>query len=124
MVTQKSLDFSVLQGSCGGPVLYSVCASSLKIEIPDSVRLNAFINDHSLNYAFNANDREQEVEAMNCIEQCIHNLNRWMNQNRLKMNTDKTKFIIFGSQQNLLKCSIKLINVVTIESKAGIKLGY
>ena len=34
-----------------------------------------------------------------------------MNQNRLKMNTDKTKFIIFGSQQNLLKCSNKNTNV-------------
>ena len=48
---------------------------------------------------------------MNCLEQCILNLNRWMNQNRLKMNTDKTKFILFGSWQHLHKCSTKNINV-------------
>ena len=60
---KKSLDFSVLQGSCVGSVLYSVHASSLQTEIPDSVRLNAFANDHSLNYAFKAYDREQEVEG-------------------------------------------------------------
>ena len=92
-------------------MLYSVYASSLKTEIPVSVRLNAFADDHSLNYAFKANNREQEVETMNCLKQCMLNVNRCMNQNRLKMNIDKTEFIIFGSQQNLLKCSTKNINV-------------
>ena len=109
--SERSLDFSVLQGSSGGPVLYSVYASSLQTEIPVSVKLNAFTDDHSLNYAFKASNREQEVETMNCLGQCMLNVNRWMNQNRLKMNTDKTEFIMFGSQQNLLKCSTKNINV-------------
>ena len=109
--SERSLDFSVLQGSCGGPVLYSVYASSLQTEISVSVRLNAFADDHSLNYALKVNNRELEAETMNCLEQCILNVNRWMNQNRFKMNTDKTEFIIFGSQQNLLMCSTKNINV-------------
>ena len=34
-----------------------------------------------------------------------------MNQNRLKMNSEKTKIILFGSLQHLHKCSIKSINV-------------
>ena len=58
-LSKRSLEFSVLQGSCGGPVLYSVYASSWQTVIPVSVRLNAFANDHSLNYAFKANNREQ-----------------------------------------------------------------
>ena len=111
MSSERSLECTVLQGSCGGPVLYSVYASSLQTEIPVSIRLNAFADDHSLNYAFKANNREQEAETMNCLEQCICNVNRWMNQNRLKMNTDKTEFILFGSQQHLHKCSTKNINV-------------
>ena len=92
-------------------MLYSVYASSLQTEIPVSIRLNAFADDHSLNYAFKANNREQEAETMNYLEQCICNVNRWMNQNRLKMNTDKTEFILFGSWQHLHKCSTKNINV-------------
>ena len=56
--SERSLEFSVLQGSCGGPVLYTVYASSLQTEIPASVRLNAFADDHSLNYAFKVNNRE------------------------------------------------------------------
>ena len=109
--SERSLDFSVPQGSCGGPVLYSVYASSLQTEILANVRLNALADDHSLNYAFKANNREQEVETMNFLEQCLLGVNRWMNQNRLKMNTEKTEFIIFGSGQNLPKCSTKNINV-------------
>ena len=81
--SKRSLDFLVLQGSCGGLVLYSVYASSLQTEIPVSIRLNAFADDHLLNYAFKANNREQEAETMNCLEQCICNVNRWMYQNRL-----------------------------------------
>ena len=77
--SERSLEFSVPQGSCGGPVLYLAYASSLQTEIPASVRLNAFANDHSLNYAFKANNREQEAETMNCLEQCVLNVNRWMN---------------------------------------------
>ena len=73
---ERSLEFSVLQGSCGGPVLYSVYAGSLQTEIPDSVRLNAFTYDHSLNYAFKTNNREQEVETMICLERGMLNVNR------------------------------------------------
>ena len=87
-----------------------VYASSIQIEIPASVRLNAFADDHSLNYAFKARNREQ-AKTMNCLEQCLLNVNRCMNQNRLKMNTDKTKFILLGSQQHFHKCSTKNINV-------------
>ena len=109
--SKRSLEFSVPQGSCGGPVLYSVYTSSPQTEIPASMRLNAFANDHSFKYGFKANNREQEGETMNCLEQCILDVNRWMNQNRLKMNTYKTEFILFGSWQHLHKCSTKNINV-------------
>ena len=66
----------------------------------------------------------KKLRAMNCLEQCIHNVNRWMNQNRLKVNTYKTEFIIFGSWQNLLKSSTKSINVCDnlVEGRDKIKL--
>ena len=101
-----------------------VYASSLQTEIPVNVRLNTLADDHSLNYSFKANNREQEVETVNCLEQCMFNVNRWMYQNRLKMNTDKTEFIIFGSQQNLLKCSTKNINACSniVEGSDQIRL--
>ena len=92
-------------------MLYLVYASLLQTEISASVRLNAFADNHSLNHAFKANNRGQAAETMNCLEQCVLNVNGWMNQNRLKMNSEKTKFILFGSLQHLHKVSIKSINV-------------
>ena len=69
-------------------MLYSVYVSSFQTEILANVRLNAFTDDHSLNYAFKANNREQEVETINSLKQCLLGVNRWMNQNRLKMNRE------------------------------------
>ena len=109
--SEMSLDYSVPQGSCGGPVLYSVYASSLQTEILAYVRLNAFVDDHSLSCAFKANNREQEVDTMNSVEHCLLDVNRWMNQNTLKMNMEKTEFIMFGSGQNLPKCSTENMSV-------------
>ena len=112
--SERPLDFLEPQGSCGGPggpVLYSVYASSLHTEIPAYIRLNAFADDHSLSCAFKAISREQEVDTIYSLEKCLLEVNRWMNQNRFKMNTEKTEFILFGSGQNLPKCSTENINV-------------
>ena len=35
----------------------------------------------------------------------------WMDHNRLKMNSDKTEFILIGSWQQLQKCHSKQINI-------------
>ena len=40
------------------------------------------------------------------------NVNTWMNLNHLKLNPDKTEFILFGSRQQLNKCKSKEISVV------------
>ena len=42
---------------------------------------------------------------------CVLNVQKWMSQNRLNMNSEKTEFILFGSWQNLHKCSTKSSNV-------------
>ena len=65
--SERSPEFSVSQGSCGGPVLYSVYASSLQTEIPASMRLNAFADNHLLNCSFKANNRRQESGTMKLL---------------------------------------------------------
>ena len=35
----------------------------------------------------------------------------WMDSNRLKMNTTKTEFIMFGSGKQLQKCTTKVLKV-------------
>ena len=42
---------------------------------------------------------------------CTTRINNWMNVNRLKMNTDKMEFILFGSRYHLPKCETSSINI-------------
>ena len=55
--TSQPLEFSVPQGSCGGPVLiYSVYASTLRLVVSPPLDLNRFANDHLVNISFRAKD--------------------------------------------------------------------
>ena len=55
---------------------------------------------------------------------CTTRINNWMNVNRLKMNMDKTEFILFGSRYRLPKCDTRCINICgdTVVKSSKIKL--
>ena len=58
--------------------------------------------------AFHPNE---EASALQKLEHCINDLRKWMNKNRLKLNDNKTEFIIFGSKSKLGKINTRSINV-------------
>ena len=45
------------------------------------------------------------------LQDCCMGVKNWMDQNRFKMNSDKTEFILIGSRQQLQKCHSKQINI-------------
>ena len=47
----------------------------------------------------------------------MYDVESWINGNRLKLNPNKTKFIIFGSSIQLGKCVTELINICGIDVK-------
>ena len=94
----RSIDFSVPQGSCAGLVLYSAYVSSLQAVIPKGVDLNGFADDHNVKKSFEAGNKVEEKAVVSVLESCTTKTNEWMNVNRLKMNMDKTEFILFGSR--------------------------
>ena len=53
----------------------------------------------------------------------MREIKSWMDENRLKMNTSKTKFILFGSRQQFTKTALSLLNVAgeTVEGGSFIK---
>ena len=109
--TLQPLEFSVPQGSCGGPVLYSVYASTLRLVVSPPLNLNGFADDHAVNISFKAKDQDQEKHCITNLENCSVSINDWMNQNRLKMNSEKTEFILFGSPKLLPYCTMNYVNV-------------
>ena len=106
------LDFSVPQGSICGPVLYNVYASTLNQHIENfNISIMGYADDHSVYDSFHANSRDEENLTITNLENCLAEINDWMKKNRLKMNTEKTEFILFGNRVQINKCHTSSIKV-------------
>ena len=116
----QSLDFSVPQGSCAGPMLYMVHASTFQYQTSKGMDLNGFTDDHLVNKSFNPNDRKDELSTIELLEFSLENNNSWMSLNSLQINTSKTEFMMIGSRKQLSKCvtnNIKVYNDVVEKSE-------
>ena len=98
----KHLPFSVPQGSCAGPVLYLLYASTMQEVIDENIDLHGYADDHALKIKFLPT--KNETLAVSTLEKCSKQIKHWMDGNRLKMNTSKTEFILFGSKHQIKKC--------------------
>ena len=107
----KDIDFSVPQGSCAGPILFLAYASTMQEAIPELVDIHGYADDHALKVSFSAGDRNDEKAAISHLENCAIDIKNWMDQNRLKMNSSKTEFILIGSRQQLEKSITSSLNV-------------
>ena len=112
------LRFGVPQGSCLGPLLFVVYASKL-FEIIQAHLTDAhcFADDTQLYLSFKPDSPTDQAEAVCAMERCIVDLRKWMYQDKLKINDDKTEFLIIGSRQQLLKINPCTIRVGTIDIK-------
>ena len=105
--TPKQLNCGVPQGSILGPVLYTLYTSSL----------GTILRQHKVNYHFYADDTQlyasclpsEFLECKHSLERCIHEVYQWMFCNKLKMNSSKTEFIVFGNKTNL--ASVGNVNI-------------
>jgi len=107
----QSFNFSVPQGSCLGPVLFNTYVSTLTDCIPASLSVSGYADDHIIKGVFNPADASDTTSCVNMIQDTLISVHNWMSANRLRMNPSKTEVTIFGSQQQLKKHNITLINV-------------
>ena len=105
--------FSVPQGILAGPILYLAYASTLRYVIPvtNMINLNGYAYDHSLNKNFKADNRIEEISMIKSLEVCMNDIKYWMYSNSLNLNATKTEFIMFGSKEQLQKCTTKTLKV-------------
>ena len=105
----------MLQGSCLGPWLYLTYAVVIFDIIPPNSSVFDFLDDHTAIIRFKPTSAEEEEAAIHAAIHALQEyaviINDWMNANKLKMNTSKTEFIMFGSRQQLDKCSTNEILV-------------
>ena len=118
------LQFSVPQGSCAGPILYLAYASTMKGVIPSDIQLHGYADDHITKCSFKSNDQKEEKNAIINLENCANNIKKWMDGNRLRMNTTKTDFIMFGNLTQLAKCTTSNLCVNGDNVKGSEKVKY
>lgn len=110
------LKCGVPQGSCLGPLLFTIYVSKLfqilKHHLP-SVHTHA--DDTQLYLSFKPSDSSGEVEAVSAMQKCTCDVRAWMREDQLMLIDDKTEFLIIGTLQQLSKVSIQSIKIAQTE---------
>ena len=57
------------------------------------------------------------MKSLDAMERCISDLRKWMYQDKLKINDDKTEFLVIGSKHQLQKIDNCSVRVGTIDIK-------
>ena len=94
--SSRDLTCSVPQGSCLGPWLYLTYAGTIFDIVPPSISVYGFADDHTASKRFKPTP-DLETKSICELENFASEANNWMNVNKLKMNSSKTEYIIFGS---------------------------
>ena len=89
------VEFGVPQSSILGPLLFSIYGNDLP-EVPRRCSSECFVDDTKLFVSFNLHDSQRIVQEMN---EDLLQVRNWCFGNRLLLNPDKTKLIVFGSRQ-------------------------
>ena len=98
------LQYGVPQGSCLGPLLFVMYASKLFSVLEDHLpNVHAYADDSQLYISFKPDAGADQSAAVTAMQNCIDDVKRWMLADKLKLNDDKTEFILIGTRQQLEK---------------------
>ena len=94
------------QGSALGPILFTLYTSPLGQICSNNVYYHLYANDHQTYLSFKPGPTGVQSAQDDCIyhmEGCVEEIKNWMARNMLKLNEEKTEFIIFGTHRQLKK---------------------
>ena len=111
-----NMDFGVPQGSCLGPLLFSIYRTPLFDIVSNHLpTVHCYADDTQLYLAFQPDDTVAQESAVASMEACIQDIRNWMTKDSLKINDDKTEVILIGTKAQLTK--VKIDNLAVRDSK-------
>ena len=99
------------QGSASGANLFIAYCASLQDVIRDPIELFGFADDHFMGGSYPASSRAKEIKLRSDLEDSMQRVETWMSTMQLKLNPDKTEFILFGHPRQIIKSTVENINV-------------
>ena len=107
-----NLDCGVPQGSCLGPLLFSIYTSSLLSIVQDLLPTVHYYADEIKLYVYlSPADENDQFDAIAAMESCVRVIRNWMHENRLLMNKTKTEFLLIGTKQQLAEVNVDQVKV-------------
>ena len=92
------------QGSVSGPILFTIYTIPIgNICRKHQVAFHLYTDDTQIYLSFRPSIPSSKHECIAKIEKCIDEIGIWMPQNLLKLNNNKTEFILMGTWHQLSK---------------------
>ena len=128
--TPVRMTYSVPQGSVLGPKYYVMYTKPVgAICRKHGLNNHFYADDSQLYFSFNPINNISVEETISRVTDCITEIIQWMNNNMLKLNTEKTELIVFRSDRssstvsNISNISVKVDQSEITQSSSVRNLG-
>ena len=106
-----ALNYSLPLGSASGANLFMAYCAPMESVIPAGITINGFTDDHSIRRSFIKDSRDQELQSILMLMDTVAAIAFWMDTMHLKLNPDKTEFIMFGYRSQLVKSKTNCVSI-------------
>ena len=124
----RALHCGVPQGSVLGPILFTCYISPLS-DISSKWLLNThqYADDSELYVSFKLSEQTSAETSLTSTQGCIQDIRLWMQQNKLKLNDEKTELLLISSprlQHKISFSSVKVGESEVIANDKAANLGF